>query len=62
MYFIVVGSNFGFSVVAGLLVGRYLDNRFGNEIPYFTVIGLLAGVISGMTLLIKMLKWKDDNK
>ena len=62
MYFIVVGTNFGFSVAAGLLLGRYLDNKFGNEVPYFTVLGLLAGVISGMTLLIKMLKMKNDNK
>ena len=62
MYFIVAGSNLGFSVAAGLLIGRYLDNKFGNEIPYFTVLGLLAGVISEMTVLIKMLKMKNDKK
>ncbi|MGI9534758.1 MAG: AtpZ/AtpI family protein [Thermodesulfobacteriota bacterium] len=62
MYFIVVGTNFGFSVAAGLLLGRYLDNKFGNETPYFTILGLLAGVFSGMALLIRMLKLKNDNK
>ena len=62
MYFIVAGSNLGFSVAAGLLLGRYLDNRFGNEIPYFTILGLLAGFFSGVTVLIKMLKKANDKK
>ena len=62
MYFIVAGSNLGFSVAAGLLLGRYLDNRFGTEIPYFTILGLLVGVFSGMTVLIKMMKMKNDKK
>ena len=62
MYFIIAGTNLGFSVAAGLLLGRYLDNKFGNEVPYFTILGLLAGVFSGMMLLIKMLKMKNDNK
>ena len=62
MYFIVAGSNFGFSVAAGLLLGRYIDNKMGNEIPYFTILGLLAGVFSGMAVLIKMLKMKNDKE
>ena len=62
MYFIVVGTNFGFSVAAGLLIGRYLDDKFGTEAPYFTILGLLAGVISGIALLIKMLKLINDKK
>ena len=62
MYFIVVGSNLAFSVIAGLLIGRYLDNKFGYETPYFTILGLLAGVFSGMALLIRMLKLRNDRK
>ena len=62
IYFIVVGTNFGFSVAAGVLLGRYLDDKFGNETPYFTVLGLLLGVFSGFTLLIKMLRLGNDNK
>ena len=62
MYFIIAGPNLGFSVAAGLLLGRYLDNKFGNEIPYFTVLGLVAGVVSGMTLLIRMLKMINGKK
>ena len=62
LYFIVVGSNFGFSVAAGLLIGRYIDTKFGFEEPYFTILGLLAGVFSGMALLIKLLKMKNDKK
>ena len=62
MYFLVVGTNFGFSVAAGLLAGRYIDSRFGFETPYFTVLGLLAGVTSGIMLLIKILNMKDGKK
>jgi F0F1-type ATP synthase assembly protein I len=62
MYFLVVGSNFGFSVAAGLLLGSYLDTRFGNKIPYFTIVGLLVGVFSGIVLLIKLLKIKNGKK
>ena len=62
MYFLVVGSNFGFSVAAGLLGGRYIDTKFGFETPYFTVLGLLAGVTSGILLLIKMLNMKNGKK
>ena len=62
MYFLVVGSNFGFSVAAGLLLGRYIDSRMGNEMPYFTILGLIAGVISGITVLIKLLNMKNGEK
>lgn len=62
MYFLVVGGNFGFSVAAGLLLGNYLDRRFNNEIPYFTIVGLLAGVFSGIAVLIKLLRIKNGKK
>ena len=62
MYFLVVGSNFGFSVAAGLLLGRYIDTRMGNETPYFTILGLVAGVISGIAVLIKLLNMKNGQK
>ena len=62
MYFLVVGGNFGFSVAAGLLLGNYMDNRFYNEIPYFTIVGLLVGVFSGIALLIKLLSIKNAKK
>lgn len=62
MYFLAVGSNFGFSVAAGLIAGRYIDSKFGFETPYFTILGLLAGVTSGILLLIKLLNMKDDRK
>jgi len=62
MYFLVVGGNFGFSVAAGLLLGNYLDKRFNNEIPYFTILGLLIGVFSGVALLINLLRIKNGKK
>ena len=62
MYFLVVGSNFGFSVAAGLLLGHYLDTKFNNKIPYFTIVGLLVGVFSGIAVLIKLLRIKNGKK
>ncbi len=61
IYFIAVGSNFGFSVAAGLLLGRYLDSKFDNEEPYFTLIGLILGVFSAITLLIRVLRVKNKD-
>ncbi|NIP30149.1 MAG: hypothetical protein GTO02_08385 [Candidatus Dadabacteria bacterium] len=49
----------GFSVAAGLLLGSYLDNKFETSTPYFTLIGLIAGVVTGFTMLFRILKMKE---
>ncbi len=61
VYFVVVGTNFGFSVAAGLLIGSYLDDRSGNETPYFTILGLIAGLVSGVVFLVRLLNLKNKN-
>lgn len=61
VYFVVVGTNFGFSVAVGLLIGGYLDDRFDNEIPYFTILGLIVGLISGIVFLVRLLNLKSKN-
>ena len=62
MYFLVVGVNFGFSVAAGLLLGNYIDSWLETKNPYFTLLGLIAGVFSGFTLLYRLLKLKNDKQ
>jgi len=61
VYFVVVGTNFGFSVAVGLLIGGYLDGRFDNETPYFTILGLIVGLISGIVFLVRVLNLKNKN-
>lgn len=61
MYFIVVGVHLGFSVAAGLIIGQYVDSKLDTN-PYFTLLGLIGGVVAGFSLLIKLMKMKNDNK
>lgn len=60
--FIAVGFELGFSVIAGIVLGHYVDEWMGTEAPWFTIAGLLAGVFAGFSLLLRMLKTVDDGK
>jgi len=62
LIFIAVGFELGSAVVAGLVIGSYVDEWAGTRSPYFTLVGLLAGGITGFTILIKMLKIRNDSK
>ena len=42
-------------------MGSYLDKKFNTDNPYFTLLGLIAGVVAGFTLLIRILKMKEKN-
>lgn len=44
------------SVVAGIMLGNYVDSWLETESPWFTMLGLLAGVVAGFSLLLRMLK------
>ena len=35
------------SIVIGLAVGVYLDRKVFNTTPWFTLIGLIVGIIAG---------------
>jgi ATP synthase protein I len=50
-----VGMELGVSTVAGLLGGRWLDQKLSTE-PYLTVVGLLLGVAAGFLSLFRALK------
>ncbi|MCI0454566.1 MAG: AtpZ/AtpI family protein [Candidatus Dadabacteria bacterium] len=44
------------------MAGHYVDRWVGTKTPWFTFIGLIAGVVAGFSLLIRMTKRKNDNK
>ena len=46
--------------IAGLLIGRYLDNRFNTNL-IFTIILLVMGFIAGVREVTSVLK-KAENK
>ena len=62
MTFIVIGFELGFSVIAGIVLGEYIDSWLETKTPWFTMIGLVVGVIAGFSLLIRMIKRVDDRK
>lgn len=61
MYF-VVGTQLAVSVIAGLLLGHFVDRWVGTKTPWFTFIGLIGGVVSGFGLLISIIKRKNGDK
>lgn len=60
--FIAIGFELGFSVIAGILLGEYVDKLVGTKIPWFTMLGLLAGGFAGFNILLRMLKRINDGK
>ena len=60
--FIVIGFELGFSVIAGILLGQYVDKWLETDTPWFTMLGLLAGGFAGFNLLLRMIKRIDDRK
>lgn len=58
--FSVVGIELAVSVIAGLYLGDKLDEWLGMETPVFTLLGLVAGMVAGFSLLLWMLRTKDD--
>lgn len=62
MVFIVIGFELGFSVIAGIVLGEYVDSWLETETPWFTMLGLVVGVVAGFSLLIRMMKRIDDRK
>jgi len=60
--FIVIGFELGFSVIAGIILGQYVDRWLETDTPWFTMLGLLAGGFAGFNLLLRMIRKIDDRK
>lgn len=60
--FIAVGFELGFSVIAGIILGQYVDKWVGTDTPWFTMLGLVAGVFTGFSLLLRMIKRIGNGK
>lgn len=50
-----VGMELGFSVLAGLFIGQYLDGLLGTE-PWLLLLFLLLGAAAGFRRLYRLLK------
>lgn len=61
MKYFVIGTELAFSVIAGLVLGQYVDKWVETETPWFTLLGLLAGVVAGFGLLVRMTKRKNGD-
>ncbi|MGQ0793210.1 MAG: AtpZ/AtpI family protein [Deltaproteobacteria bacterium] len=60
IYF-AVGTQLAVSILAGLILGSYADEWMEMETPVFALVGLLAGVASGFTFLIRVLRKTNDD-
>jgi len=45
-----------------LYLGSLVDKWLGTRGPWFTLLGLLVGMISGFTLLLRMLKKSGEDR
>ena len=62
LFFIVIGVEFAFSVIAGLFLGNYIDGKLDTAFPFFTLLGLVCGVTAGLTLLLRTLRLRHTGK
>lgn len=49
------------SVAGGLLLGHYLDKRWGTH-PWLALTGLFLGTVGGFYNLVRILIWKQRRK
>ena len=57
-----MGFELAFSVIGGIILGHYVDKWVGTTTPWFTFIGLVAGVFAGFSFLIRTIKRIDGGK
>ena len=50
-----IGFEVAFSVIAGIILGHYVDKWLEVKTPWFTIFGIILGLISGLSLLIRMI-------
>ena len=58
--YLAIGIELALSVIAGLLVGQYFDKKLKTDTPWFTLLGLVLGLIAVINILFRLTK-TDDN-
>ena len=56
----IIWSEKLYVVLAGIFIGSEIDQYF-NKTPLFTIIGVILGSIAGFSLMIKIVKNKNNN-
>ncbi len=56
-----VGFQLAGAVIGGLLLGNWLDHKYGTE-PWLALVGLMIGCVGGFYNLIRLLTWHQDRK
>ncbi|MBI3541339.1 MAG: AtpZ/AtpI family protein [Deltaproteobacteria bacterium] len=56
-----VGFQLATTVVGGLLLGGWLDKKWGTT-PWLSVVGLVIGSVGGFYNLIRILNWKQGKR
>ena len=53
--FVALGTEFGFTVVAGVILGYYLDDWLGTG-PLFLLVGTIGSFFGAVYRMLQMLK------
>lgn len=56
--YFALGIELAFSVIAGIILGHYIDRWIGTQTPWFTIMGIIVGMIAGFSILVRMTKKK----
>ena len=48
------GTAMATAVLLGLVIGHVIDDRFGGEIPIFTIAGALIGFAAGVVGMVRL--------
>ncbi len=56
-----IGYQVAFSPFIGILIGAYLDSRFGT-LPYLTIIFLIFGIVAGARSYYRFTKEQQDEE
>lgn len=56
-----VGFQLAATVVGGLLLGQWLDRKWGT-LPWLTLAGMVVGMVGGFYNLIRITSWNQARK
>ncbi|MEM4408458.1 MAG: AtpZ/AtpI family protein [Candidatus Caldarchaeum sp.] len=59
--YLALGTELAVSVVAGMYLGSLVDKWLGTKTPWFTLLGLIAGLCSGVMIFVRMLRQRGNN-